>query len=312
MSITVAPAPPGKEQVRVAQTLDQAWRASTGNGALNEAVWIDLDHPQPDSAAFVATIDVAKDPVGYAHVARADNAAGGANDKWTLGYVVDPGSSVVPIGMALVEAATTHVETHGGGTVVAWRTGEHEADVALGTMGYEVARELLQMRVPLPVAEEPRWPDGFSVRTFEPGVDDRAWLEVNNGAFAGHAEQGNWTEVTLQRRLTEPWFDASLFFLAIDAHGIAGFNWCKVHEPEGNDPAFGEIFAIGVDDRARGTRLGRALALAGLRAMAQRGIRNGMLYVAEDNGAALALYRSIGFRTYRTDRAFVRTMKPAS
>jgi mycothiol synthase len=309
MGVTVAPAPAGEEQVRVARTLDRAWRAATGNEALNEAVWIDLETPRPDSAAFVATIDTAKDPVGYARVSRADNAPDGLNDNWSLGFVVDPAKGV-PIGMALAEAVTAHVRGHGGGKIVAWRTGEHEADGALIAMGYEVARELHQMRVTLPLAEEPQWPAGVSVRTFEPGVDDREWLGVNNRAFARHAEQGNWTEATLQRRLTEPWFDPSLFFLAVDPHGIAGFNWCKLHQPEGNDPALGEIFVIGVDDRARGTKLGRPLAITGLNAMARRGIGTGMLYVAADNEPGLALYRGIGFRVHRTDRAFEITIKP--
>ena len=144
------------------------------------------------------------------------------------------------------------------------------------------------MRVP-PSRHRPEWPAGVRVRPFEVGRDEAAWLEVNNRAFAGHAEQGGWTESTLARRIAEPWFDPSLFLLAFDAVGLVGFNWIKVHEAHDRGPALGEIYVIGVDPRAQGTGLGRALAIAGLQAVHERGIDTGMLFCAADNEAALAL-----------------------
>ena len=69
--------------------------------------------------------------------------------------------------------------------------------------------------------------------------------------------------------MAEPWFDPALFLLASDTEGLAGFNWLKVHDPE-PDPALGEIYVIGVDPRAQGTGLGRALAIAGLHAVHRR------------------------------------------
>ena len=162
------------------------------------------------------------------------------------------------------------------------------------------------MRVPLPIAELPVWPDGITVRDFVPGQDEAAWLEVNNRAFENHPDQGAWIEETLARRMAEPWFDPSLFVLAFDADGLAGSNWCKFHEPTEHDPALGEIFVIGVDPRRAGKGLGRPLALEGLRRFADRGVTTGSLFTNGDNTRAQKLYRSLGFTEHRIDRAYER------
>jgi mycothiol synthase len=167
------------------------------------------------------------------------------------------------------------------------------------------------MRVRLPIDAQPAWPDGITVRTFEPGRDEAAWLDVNNRAFASHPEQGGWIEETMQRRMAEPWFDPTLFLLAFDDAGLAGFNWLKVHDAHGRDGPLGEIFVIGVDPRMQGTGLGRALALAGLDAVHARGIDIGMLFCAAGNAPALKLYRSIGFTVHRVDRSYAREVAPA-
>jgi mycothiol synthase len=297
--VTVIVSPAADERAAV-EALDARVRRATGHEALGESVWIDLDAPRPTSAGFFAYDG--DEPAGYVHVAPADNDAAG---RWAVGLAVAPEvdarSAVVT---ALLDAAREHVHTHGGGTLVLWRLGPDDAeDASLRDAGFEVARELYQMRVALPIDEEPQWPPGVHVRTFVPGRDDDEWLAVNNRAFASHAEQGGWTRATLDRRLAEPWFDPSLFFLAVAGERVVGFNWCKVHAGSDTDPALGEIFVIGVDPDAN-LRVGRPLALTGLAEMARRGITTGMLYCAADNERALRLYRSLGFEVHRVDRAY--------
>jgi mycothiol synthase len=255
-------------------------------------------------AGLVARRD--DEPVGYAEVERAAN---DAPDRWSVTLLHDAATSEGrDVVAALLRAAREHVARRGGGTLVLWRhRADADEDTAALDAGFHAARELYQMRVPLPIGEAPVWPAGVHLRTFVPGQDDAGWLAVNNRAFEGHAEQGAWTETTLQQRLAEPWVDLSLFFVAVDDAGdLVGFNWCKVHPPSGDDPALGEIYVIGVDPlvKARGIKAGRPLALAGLAAMAQRGITTGMLYCAADNEPALRLYRSLGFDVYRVDRAY--------
>jgi mycothiol synthase len=214
--------------------------------------------------------------------------------------------------VALLERAVEHVAVEGGGLVVLWVFEPDQGDdEAAARAGFRHQRDLLQERVPLPLGEEPAWPPGVEVRSFVGGQDDRAWLTVNNRAFAGHPEQGGWVEATLQRRMAEPWFDPKGFLLAFDAEGLAGFCWTKVHPATDSDPELGEIFVIGVDPSRQGSGLGRALVVAGLSHLADRGIRTGMLFVDGDNEAALRLYASLGFTTHRRDRAYEREVAPA-
>jgi mycothiol synthase len=283
--------------------------AVDGHPSLGEAVWRDLDEPlEPVSAGVLAT-DEGR-PVGFAYVYRSDSFS---PPHWAAGMVVHPdvrGSTGVEV--ALLERAVEHVAAAGGGLVVLWVfEPDQRDDEAAARAGFRHQRDLLQERVPLPLGEEPAWPPGVEVRSFVPGQDDRAWLTVNNRAFADHPEQGGWVEATLERRMAEPWFDPKGFLLAFDADGLAGFCWTKVHPATDVDPELGEIFVIGVDPSRQGSGLGRALVVAGLAHLADRGTRTGMLFVDGDNEAALRLYESLGFTIHRRDRAYEREVAPA-
>jgi ribosomal protein S18 acetylase RimI-like enzyme len=149
------------------------------------------------------------------------------------------------------------------------------------------------------------------VRSFRPGEDEAAWVHVNNRAFAGHPEQGEWTVEMLRAREAEEWFDPEGFLLAFDADGLAGSCWTKVHPPRPpHEPAaLGEIYVIGTDPTRHGTGLGRALTAGGLASLAARGVRTGMLYVDAANHAAVGLYTGLGFTTHRVDRARPRNQR---
>ncbi|MGD9996050.1 MAG: mycothiol synthase, partial [Ilumatobacteraceae bacterium] len=143
----------------------------------------------------------------------------------------------------------------------------------------------------------------LALRTFVVGSDEAAWLEVNNAAFARHAEQGGWDLEALQQREGEPWFDADGFLLHEREGRLAAFCWTKIHHDEPGP--VGEIYVIAVHPDFHGLGLGRALTVAGLESIARRGVTDGMLYVDGDNAAAMRLYESLGFAVAQTDRAFV-------
>jgi mycothiol synthase len=289
------------------ERIEQEASRTDAHPSLGEAVWLDLQHPGSDSAGFLV------DANAFAHVARSDNLA---PRQWSMGMTLAPAARDGETYAQLIRAVVAHVAAHGGGYLVFWVVdAKPDDDRRLEQEGFAPKRDLYEMRVPLPLDETAKWPDGVSVRPFEPGRDEHAWLAVNNRAFAGHPEQGGWTEATLARRMAEPWFDPELFLLAFDEDGLAGFNWLKIHESgateDAGDSRLGEIFVIGVDPRAQGTGLGRALAVAGLQAVAEQDVNTGMLFTAADNTSALHLYRGLGFAVHRVDRAFEREVDAA-
>jgi mycothiol synthase len=168
--------------------------------------------------------------------------------------------------------------------------------------GFARIRSLWTMRRPLTEPlPDPVFPPGVTVRTFRVGADEAAWLDINRKAFAGHPEQGAWTAEDLSLREREPWFDPDGFFLAERDGKLAGFHWTKIH---GTPPQVGEVYVVGVDPAGQGGGLGRALTLAGLRYLRSRGLPEVMLYVDEDNVAAVRLYESLGFTHRGTDVMF--------
>ncbi|MGW7637374.1 mycothiol synthase [Streptomyces decoyicus] len=181
-----------------------------------------------------------------------------------------------------------------------WAHGGHPAARHLAqTLGLTMFRELRQMRRSLTDLElpEPVLPEGVSVRTFQPGTDDAAWLEVNAEAFAHHPEQGSLIQRDLDDRKAAGWFDPKGFFLAEKGGRLIGFHWTKVHADDG----LGEVYVLGVRPGAQGGGLGKALTSVGLRHLAGQGLPTAMLYVDADNAAAVSVYERMGFATHETD-----------
>lgn len=197
------------------------------------------------------------------------------------------------LGQALLDAS--------GKRLRLWAHGGHPAARHLAQLlGLTLFRELRQMRCPLDRLEslEPVFPDGVTVRTYEPGADDAAWLALNADAFAHHPEQGALTQRDLDDRKGEPWFDPHGFFLAVREQKLVGFHWTKVHSAE----QLGEVYVLGVAPDEQGSGLGRALTLHGLRHLARdRSVPTAMLYVDADNAPAVRVYERLGFRTHETD-----------
>jgi mycothiol synthase len=274
--------------------LVDAAAAVDGRRPLSDHLWLDLVHGAREGFAGLLLRD-ADQLVAFAQISQ-------GNDTSTIEVIVHPDHRHITgsVLSTLVAASLDVVAAEGGGDVTWWVTEPTSVHQQVATdVGLTPGRRLLQMRRPLPTGAEVH----IATRSFVPGADDEAWLELNNRAFAAHGEQGGWDLETFRRRQSEDWFDAEGLLLHQHDGRLVGFCWTKVHTDM--DPVVGEIYVIAVDPKFHGHGLGAQLTLAGLEFMASKGVGTGMLYVDADNTAAVKMYERLGFTTRRTDLAFV-------
>lgn len=226
---------------------------------------------------------------------------------WHRGSAQIPGHWAIEIAMArhhrnlqvtgeLIRSLSQDVA---GAPLVLWSRSEYVSEAA-ATLGWERERTLWEMHRPLPIPDlDTSLPD-VRLSPFRMGMDETAWLEANNAAFAGHPENGDMTRRDLEKRMAQSWFDPDGFLLAWAGDVLAGSCWTKMHE-DGS----GEIYIIGVIPLWEGRGLGRALAAIGLDYLANvRHARKAMLYVESTNERALQLYDRLGFERTRAIEAY--------
>jgi mycothiol synthase len=135
----------------------------------------------------------------------------------------------------------------------------------------------------------------YTIRTFNPAQDKDPWLALNNKIFTNHPDQGDWALEDLENRMTESWFDPEGFFLAVKGDEIVGFVWTKIHQDFVNQEPVGELYVVGVDPDHSHQGIGRAVSVAAINYLVEKGLKHSMLYVDADNEKGLALYTSLGF-----------------
>jgi ribosomal protein S18 acetylase RimI-like enzyme len=135
------------------------------------------------------------------------------------------------------------------------------------------------------------WPQGIVLSEYRPELA----TDVHGLMELGYEEGGGRVpalDVWQQRFETDPEYDPTLCFIALDADGIVGVCQCWTSS---------YIKNLVVHPRAQGQGLGRALLLHAFKVFEQR--REGFvdLKVLEDNLRAQRLYESAGMRVVRRE-----------
>jgi len=241
--------------------------------------------------------------IGYAHLDQTDLVAGPSVE-----LVVDPSYRGAGVGKALLSEAIKIC----GKSLRLWVHGEQEAAHSLAaSFSFEKIRTVMQMSKSLTdIQPLPTIDNEIIIRSFLPGIDSDAWLELNNKVFKDHPEQGGWQLSDLNHRLSEEWFDEKGFFIVEKNKQIIASTWTKVHGEHSHDhgsgqshahSAIGEIYITAVDPEYAGLGIGKALTITALNNLKYQGLKDAMLYVDFDNKAALSLYDSLGFKLSSKD-----------
>ena len=236
--------------------------------------------------------------VGYAQVR--DGAPG---EPPSAELVVAPGARRHGVGTLLLGAvpADARVWSHASGPAGGAAAAFAAARGLVPVRSLHVMGRSLTGGPPWPAAEVP---ERYTVRAFEPGRDEEAWLDLNARAFAHHPEQGSLTRGDLDQRMRQPWWDPAGLILIVDAddpdHLVAS-HWTKVDPPDGE---VGEVYVVAVSPDHQGEGLGRAVTVLGLDHLRAQGLARVVLYVDEENTAAVRTYRGLGFHDVEVHRQF--------
>lgn len=245
--------------------------------------------PMSDSALLTDDVHVTRISVGLR-----DAPVGAAVVDGRLGVgevAVAPEARGRGLGEQLLDA------TRAMGAHAWWAHGDLPAAQRLAARhGMRAVRRLWRFELALddalPSAE---LPEGWSVRSFEPS-DVPELLSVNREAFADLPDQGGWTGEDFAARQRAPWFRPADLLVLTHHRVVKGFHWTKVH-----GGGLGEVYVVALSPAVHGRGLGRALTVAGLRHLRRRGCCRAMLFVDDENSAAVRTYRRLGFEPVRLD-----------
>ena len=180
-----------------------------------------------------------------------------------------------------------------------WRQAEQSKKL-FEDMGYRYIRSsyhmLIEMVGPVP---EPVWPQGITLRTYNPETDAEAVYRADLESFRDHF---GFVEEPFEeglKRFKHFWLndglDPTLLFLAMDGRSaeIAGINLCRPQSFE--DPDVGWVGTLGVRRPWRKRGLGLALLRHSFNEFYRRGKRKvGLGVDAENLTGALRLYENAG------------------
>jgi GNAT superfamily N-acetyltransferase len=154
--------------------------------------------------------------------------------------------------------------------------------------------------------DEPAWPDGIRLRTFEPG-DERVVYEAHQETF-----EDLWDHVSMPYDRWAHWFLSAdghhpdLWFLAFEHEQLTGLELCA---PDHDQPRVGWVHILGVRRPWRSRGLGRALLLHAFWEFRRRGFERVLLGVdAESPTGANKLYERVGMRVLHRYDEYVKDL----
>jgi mycothiol synthase len=289
-----------KSQQESVLSLIKAAHDFDGTPAIAEHVLLHLRHGGDKSDSHLV-IEENKEVIAYAHLDTTDLVAGPSVEA-----VVHPQHRGKGLGALILKEA---IKICGDRTRI-WSHGDLPAAKAIAA-SLKLERLWSNLLMSKSLGEIQPVTSKYPIRTFIPGLDNQAFLDLNNKVFADYPDQGGWSEDDLKVRVNESWFDDKGFFIAEDKGELIGFCWTKIHgahthshtggDDDHGHEALGEIYVLAVNPDYKGQGVGRDLTITGLNYLKYQGLNNVMLYVGVENKPAFKLYKSLGFNEFGSD-----------
>jgi len=289
-----------KSQQESVLALIKAAHDFDGTPAIAEHVLLHLRHGGDKSDSHLV-IEENKEVIAYAHLDTTDLVAGPSVEA-----VVHPQHRGKGLGVLILKEA---IKICGDRTRI-WSHGDLPAAKAIAA-SLKLERLWSNLLMSKPIGEIQPVTSKYPIRAFIPGLDNQAFLALNNNVFANYPDQGGWSEDDLKVRVNESWFDDKGFFVAEEKGELIGFCWTKIHgahthshsggDDDHGHEALGEIYVLAVNPVYKGQGVGRDLTITGLNYLKYQGLNNVMLYVGVENKPAFKLYKSLGFNEFGSD-----------
>jgi mycothiol synthase len=186
-----------------------------------------------------------------------------------------------------------------------------DAIAVLEKEGYQMVRTFYAMRIELDTPLQPvRMPDGFEIRPFNPETDAYRVYQAQQEAFRDH--WGYVQDVPYEEewrfRLTDPLFDASMWYIAYAGDEIAGVSLCSVWGEDIPDLAW--VGNLGVRRAYRKHGLATALLKHSFYEFQQRGFKKAGLGVdAANPTGAVGLYERAGMYVYKRGFSYRKVLR---
>ena len=180
--------------------------------------------------------------------------------------------------------------------------------------GFNVVRHSYRMRIDLTEAPPvPVWPEGITLRAFDPRRDLEAVAWTDREAFRDHwgfVERPFEQDMQMFRHwMSEPRFDPSLWFMAMGGDEVAGICLCDSRAED--DPDMGWVGSLGVLRPYRRQGLGLALLRHSFGELYRRGRRAvGLGVDAYNLTGALRLYEKAGMHVRRKHDTYEKELRP--
>jgi len=289
-----------KSQQESVLSLIKAAHDFDGTPAIAEHVLLHLRHGGDKSDSHLV-IEENKEVIAYAHLDTTDLVAGPSVEA-----VVHPQHRGKGLGSLILKEA---IKICGDRTRI-WSHGDLPAAKAIAA-SLKLERLWSNLLMSKTLGEIQPVTSKYPIRTFIPGLDNQAFLALNNKVFANYPDQGGWSEDDLKVRVNESWFDDKGFFVAEDRGELIGFCWTKIHgahthshtggDDDHGHEALGEIYVLAVNPDYKRQGIGLDLTITGLNYLKYQGLNNVMLYVGVGNKPAFKLYKSLGFNEFGSD-----------